>query len=186
MTDATGDDIAEYLAPSRTVRLRAGTGATAAAGGTLGINSTISFRFRATVDRAASGTVLNNTAALAYRARTIGKDFTFIGNTVSTPVATLADLQIGKTSTPTALAGGGSVTYAADRAEQRADRGGQHGDHRHPAARGRVRLRHAAGRDDLHGQRPVGAPAPPRPWPTARAWWCRSWPPSPPPPRPAP
>ena len=56
MTDATGDDIAEYLAASRTVRLRAGTGATAAAGGTLGINSTISFRFRATVDRAASGT----------------------------------------------------------------------------------------------------------------------------------
>jgi len=111
MTDASGDDIAEYLAASRTARLRAGTGGTPTAGGTLAVNSTISFRFRATVDRATSGSTVSNTASLGYLARTIAKNFTFVGNTVQTTVATLADLQISKTSTPTALAAGGSVTY---------------------------------------------------------------------------
>jgi len=112
MTDASGDDIAEYLAGSRTVRVRAGTGATTAAGGALAVNSTISFRFRVTVDRAASGTTVTNTASLAYRARTIGKDYTFIGNAVSTPIATLADLAVAKTSTPAGQAAGGIVTYS--------------------------------------------------------------------------
>ena len=111
MTDAAGDDIAEYLAGSRTVRLRAGTGATGTAGGTLGINSTISFRFRATLDRVSSGSTVTNTASLSYRARTIGKDYTFVGNSAPTAVAALADLQITKTSTPTVLAAGGQVTY---------------------------------------------------------------------------
>ena len=111
VTDTTGDDIGEYLAGSRTVRVRAGTGATASAGGTLGINATISFRFRATVDRAASGGTVTTTSSLAYRAQTIGKDYTFVGNAVGTPVATLADLQVSKTSTPTSQTAGTAVTY---------------------------------------------------------------------------
>ena len=93
------------------MRVRAGTGATATAGGALAVNSTISFRFRVTVDRAASGTTVTNTASLAYRARTIGRDYTFIGNAVSTPIATLADLAVIKSSTPTSQAAGGLVTY---------------------------------------------------------------------------
>ncbi len=111
VTDGAGDDIGEYNAASRTVRVRAGTGATTAAGGTLAVNSTISFRYRVTVDRAAAGTTLGNTASLSYRARTIATDYTFIGNTVSTAVAALADLSITKTSNPTTQAAGGTVTY---------------------------------------------------------------------------
>ena len=110
-TDASGDDTAEYLAPSRTVRVRAGRGATATAGGTLNPNDAISFRFRATVDRAAAGTTVTNSAALDYRARTINKTFTFLGNQVSTNVADIADLAIAKSSDPTSQDAGSAVTY---------------------------------------------------------------------------
>ena len=112
MTDAAGDDIADFGAacahrdgagrarghqqhrrhPRRQLdHLRSGSGRP--------------------VDRAASGTTVTNTASLAYRAHTIGKDQVFVGNAVSTPVTTLADLQVSKTSTPTSQVAGGAVTY---------------------------------------------------------------------------
>ena len=84
-TDAAGDDIAEYVPGSRTVRVRIGTGATATAGGTLAPNTTVTLRFRVTLDRASSGTTVINGSTLAYRARTIARDYTFVGNTVGHP-----------------------------------------------------------------------------------------------------
>ncbi|MFT3852678.1 MAG: hypothetical protein QM733_08080 [Ilumatobacteraceae bacterium] len=110
-TDATGDDIAEYVAASRTVRVRVGTGATATAGGVLAPGDTVTFRFNATLDRASAGTTVDNNASLAYRARTIAKDFAFIGNVVSTPVAALADLAVTKSSSPASVVAGETVQY---------------------------------------------------------------------------
>ncbi|MDQ6658157.1 MAG: DUF11 domain-containing protein, partial [Actinomycetota bacterium] len=110
-TDAAGDDTAEYVAASRLVRFRVGTGASATAGGTLAPNASVTARFRVTVDRAAVGSALNNGALLDYRARTIGKDYTFTGNVVSTPVQQLADLAISKTSDPTTQTAGGTLVY---------------------------------------------------------------------------
>jgi uncharacterized repeat protein (TIGR01451 family) len=110
-TDAAGDDTAEYDASSRIVRLYGGRGATASAGGTLNIGDTVAFRFRATVQRPAAGSTIGNTAVLDYRARTVGKDYTFVGNSTSTPVGSIADLSIAKTSDPAAQTAGSAVTY---------------------------------------------------------------------------
>ncbi|MTD14814.1 DUF11 domain-containing protein [Nakamurella sp. YIM 132087] len=110
-TDAAGDDLAEYLAGSRSVRFRVGSGATASAGGSIGVNQTTTVRFRATLDRATAGTTVSNTADLAYRARTLGGNYTFTGNQVDTPVSAIADLGITKTSTPTSQTAGSQVTY---------------------------------------------------------------------------
>ena len=111
VTDASGDDQGEYLAGLRTVRFRVGQGATAAAGGTIGVNQTVTVQFRVTLDRASAGTTVANTATLAYVAHTIGNAYTFFGNEVDTPVADLADLGIAKTSNPTTQTAGSNVTY---------------------------------------------------------------------------
>ncbi|SDE61004.1 isopeptide-forming domain-containing fimbrial protein [Auraticoccus monumenti] len=110
-TDAAGDDQGEYDAAGRTVRVRLGTGATATTGGTIAPGATTTFRFRVTVDRAAAGTTLANTAQLDYRAVTLGQDYTFNGNTVTTPVGEIADLAITSTSTPPTQTAGRRVTY---------------------------------------------------------------------------
>jgi uncharacterized repeat protein (TIGR01451 family) len=68
-SDALADDQAEYVAASSTVRFRLGTGATAAAGGTIGPDASTSVRFRVTVDSTAGGTTLANEATLARRMR---------------------------------------------------------------------------------------------------------------------
>ena len=111
LTDAVGDDQAEYLPGTRTVRFRVGQSATASAGGSVGINQTVTIRFRVTLDRAAAGTAVPNVANLAYRARTIAKDFTFVGNQVTTPVAQIADLAVTKTSDPATQTAGSTVIY---------------------------------------------------------------------------
>ncbi len=111
LTDATGDDNGEYVAASRTVRVRVGQGASATAGGTIGVNQTSTMQFQVTLDRASAGTTVTNTSSLAYRAHTIGNDYTFVSNAVDTPVAALADLALTKTSTPATQNAGGSVSY---------------------------------------------------------------------------
>jgi len=110
-TDAAGDDIAEYDAANRTVRVRVGTGATVTGGGILAPNDTVSVQFNATLLRASAGTSIDNNAVLSYRARTIAKNFTFIGNVVSTPVTAIADLSVTKSSSPTTVNAGGTVQY---------------------------------------------------------------------------
>ncbi|HEY3353468.1 MAG TPA: isopeptide-forming domain-containing fimbrial protein [Polyangia bacterium] len=63
-TDAAGDDEAEYVAATRTLTVRAGTGATAAQGGSLAVNATIEVRFRATI-AIAQGQVANQSVLKA-------------------------------------------------------------------------------------------------------------------------
>ena len=110
-TDATGDDVGEYVAADRLVRVRLGTGANAATGGTITVNASTSVTFRATVDRAAAGSTITNGSLLDYRARTLARNYTFVTNTVATPVQEIADLAITKTSTPTSQTAGSNVTY---------------------------------------------------------------------------
>lgn len=66
-TDAAGDDQMEYVAASRSVVARLGTGATAAAGGTLPVAAATSVRFRVTVTPPApGGSAVSNQAASNY------------------------------------------------------------------------------------------------------------------------
>ena len=122
-TDAVGDDIAEYDSASRTVRVRVGTGATATCRRTLAPNATVTFKFRAALDRPAAGTTIANDATLAYRARTIDKAFTFTGNVVTTPVAALADLAVTKSSSPASVRRRRHGAVPDHRHQQRSDRG---------------------------------------------------------------
>ncbi|MDB4982068.1 MAG: cell surface repeat-containing protein, partial [Myxococcales bacterium] len=58
-TDAAGDDQGEYIAGTRTVRVRLGTGATAAMGGTMSIGAQTTVVFRVVVNSLASGLIEN-------------------------------------------------------------------------------------------------------------------------------
>jgi uncharacterized repeat protein (TIGR01451 family)/MYXO-CTERM domain-containing protein len=64
-TDATGDDQGEYLAASRTIRVRLGAGATGAVGGTVAIGGSSTVAFRATVDTSAAGRIENQAIVTA-------------------------------------------------------------------------------------------------------------------------
>ncbi|GAA2979621.1 DUF11 domain-containing protein [Actinokineospora diospyrosa] len=110
-TDATGDDTADYTAADRTVRFRVGTGANASAGGTIAPGGSVAARFRASVDRAASGSTVVNTPVLDYRARTLNRTYSFAGNDATTTVAALADLAAAKTVGSTSQNAGQTVTY---------------------------------------------------------------------------
>ena len=87
-----GDDQAEYLDASRSVRFRLGAGATATTGGTIGTilptnpPHITTARFRVTVDATAANTTLVNQADLAYQAATLNVPLTYRGDETSTPV----------------------------------------------------------------------------------------------------
>jgi uncharacterized repeat protein (TIGR01451 family) len=57
-TDAAGDDEAEYVASTRTITVRLGTGASATQGGSLAVNEAVEVRFRAAI-AVSSGQVAN-------------------------------------------------------------------------------------------------------------------------------
>ncbi len=109
VSDASGDDVGEFSGGAVVARL--GTGATAAAGGTLAPTATATVSFQATVVTSglAVGATIDNTASLAFRAATTG-----VPSTVTTAPATTRvlapDLAIGKTHSP-ALAPGSPSTY---------------------------------------------------------------------------
>jgi uncharacterized repeat protein (TIGR01451 family)/uncharacterized protein (TIGR03382 family) len=69
LTDATGDDQAEYLAANRTVRARLGTGANAANGGALAINQSVVVKFQVTIDGTTTGSILNQAIVTASGAQ---------------------------------------------------------------------------------------------------------------------
>jgi uncharacterized repeat protein (TIGR01451 family) len=64
-TDAAGDDQADYVAATRTLAVRLGTGATGAVGGSLAIGESTSVVFRATVDAGAAGAIDNQATVTA-------------------------------------------------------------------------------------------------------------------------
>jgi uncharacterized repeat protein (TIGR01451 family) len=109
-TDAAGDDQSEFLAASRTVRFRVGTGANATAGGTIGVNAATTISFRVTLDAAAAGTTVSNQASLAYTAQTLNLPFTYVTNPAPTDVVANADLALSKTTSPDPVIAGQQAT----------------------------------------------------------------------------
>ncbi|WP_437780640.1 hypothetical protein [Sorangium sp. So ce1097] len=59
VSDAPGDDEGEYIAGSRTIRIRLGSGASAASGGSLGVGEATTVRFRVTIDASTDGEIIN-------------------------------------------------------------------------------------------------------------------------------
>ena len=59
LTDATDTDTGEFLSGTKTLRVRVGTGATGAVGGSLAINATATVKFRVTIDANAAGSIFN-------------------------------------------------------------------------------------------------------------------------------
>jgi uncharacterized repeat protein (TIGR01451 family) len=83
-TDAAGDDTAEYDGSGPLVAFRVGTGATPAAGGTVGPGESVSVRFRVTVDPTVPATI-SNTATASWHSPTIGDSYH-----ADTPPSTIA------------------------------------------------------------------------------------------------
>jgi uncharacterized repeat protein (TIGR01451 family) len=75
-TDAAADDQAEYVAASRSVVARLGTGANAASGGSLAPGVATSLRFRVTIGSPSpTGSTVSNQAALAFTGAQTGSPF---------------------------------------------------------------------------------------------------------------
>jgi uncharacterized repeat protein (TIGR01451 family) len=64
-TDAVDTDVAEYVAASRTVRVRLGAGANGTNGGKLTINQSVVVKFKVTINANASGTIQNQAVVTA-------------------------------------------------------------------------------------------------------------------------
>jgi uncharacterized repeat protein (TIGR01451 family)/fimbrial isopeptide formation D2 family protein len=121
VTDAAGDDVGEYAAASRTVRVRLGSSAGAAtnAGGRMACSGTgctddgtsrASYTFQVTLDTAAGGTTVTNLANLAYTTATTGIAATYTTNPATEDVITQADVSITKVMTPNPTTVGDQTT----------------------------------------------------------------------------
>jgi uncharacterized repeat protein (TIGR01451 family) len=88
MTDAAGDDIAEFDSANNRVRFRLGLGANASQGGLVLPGQGATVRFRVQVQPSAAGQTIQNTAQVNYAAQTLGQSYSQQASTsVSTPVA---------------------------------------------------------------------------------------------------
>ncbi|SFT91640.1 conserved repeat domain-containing protein/fimbrial isopeptide formation D2 domain-containing protein [Geodermatophilus amargosae] len=112
-TDAAGDDVAEYDAATRTVRLRIGAGATASAGGAVAPGEAHSVSWQARVQPAASATTVSDDATVGFTDPLTGTARTSRSTTVSTPVGAAADLAVSLAQSPAALVAGSSTTWTA-------------------------------------------------------------------------
>lgn len=87
MTDAAGDDIAEFDAANNRVRFRLGSGANASQGGLVLPGQSAMVRFRVQVQPSGTGQTIQNTAQVNYTAQTLGQNYSQQASTsVSTPV----------------------------------------------------------------------------------------------------
>ncbi len=75
MTDAPGDDIAEYDSANNRVVFRLGTGANATSGGLIPPTQGAEVRFRVQVLPSAAGQTITNTAQISYNSQTLGTSF---------------------------------------------------------------------------------------------------------------
>jgi uncharacterized repeat protein (TIGR01451 family) len=110
LTDASGDDQGEYVAGTRTVKVRIGTGANASQGGTISAGGTAgTIVFRATVDANATGTI-TNLAAVTATGQVGGQTQTFSsGNGIPLAFIVAPDTTIG--SGPAASTASSSATF---------------------------------------------------------------------------
>jgi uncharacterized repeat protein (TIGR01451 family) len=114
MTDAVGDDQAEFSTGPDRVVFRLGQGATATTGGFLPVGQSVSVRLRAMLnnDLSLSGQTIANTVTVTNASQTLGNTFTQTNvASASVTVALQADLRVTKTNTPGV---NGEVDQAAD------------------------------------------------------------------------
>jgi uncharacterized repeat protein (TIGR01451 family) len=107
MTDAAGDDQAEFNGTDISYRL--GAGANAANGGTLAMGATTTVTFQAEV--VTPGALIVNQASLAYTASVSGFDLVYLTNQTTTPVVPVADIVVEKTQTADQVGRGESLIY---------------------------------------------------------------------------
>ncbi len=114
LTDAAGDDQAEFDSGGGQVVFRLGAGATASAGGSFAPGASTTARFRVTVDSsAADGAVVSNTGGLAYSSQTLGTDYTGSTPAADVTVSRQADLSVTKSSVPDPFVPGSPLAYTA-------------------------------------------------------------------------
>jgi uncharacterized repeat protein (TIGR01451 family) len=113
LTDASGDDRAEYEAENRRVTFRLGTGGTATAAGRIAAGASTSFSFRVKVDPTViDKTPISNQATARYFGQTLGTPLSDVSPTVSTTVAA-PDLTMAMSHEP-ALVSGAKTVFAID------------------------------------------------------------------------
>ncbi|MGY1653188.1 DUF7507 domain-containing protein [Geodermatophilus sp. SYSU D01119] len=112
-TDAAGDDAAEYDAATRTVRVRIGEGATAAAGGAVAPGEAHGVSWQVRVRPSASATTVTDDATVSFTDPLTGTTRTSRSTTVSTAVGAAADLAVALAQSPAALVAGSPVTWTA-------------------------------------------------------------------------
>jgi uncharacterized repeat protein (TIGR01451 family) len=110
-TDGSGDDIGEYVSGSRRLNLRVGTGATAAAGGTLAPGESQTMSYQVTVDSTLAGTTLSNDANANYTETVTNTSPTSTSNTAAIVVNLAADLSVTAALASSAVVAGQPVTY---------------------------------------------------------------------------
>ncbi len=99
MTDASGDDEAEYIATGPGVQFQLGTGATSSAGGTLAVGQTTTVSFEVTVNAStADQTVITSQAFTTFVGQTTGANLSATSNAASVTVSREEDLAIAQTA----------------------------------------------------------------------------------------
>ena len=86
VTDVSGDDVGEYNAGSREVRVRVGSGASSAAGGTLAVGASVTVNFRVVVDSVTALPAVTNTASVRFTDSLSSSAKTSTSNTTSTTI----------------------------------------------------------------------------------------------------
>jgi uncharacterized repeat protein (TIGR01451 family) len=113
MTDASGDDRAEYEPENRRVTFRLGNKGSATAGGRIAANESTSFSFRVKVDSTViDKTPIANQATARYFGQTLGTPLSDVSPTVSTTVSA-PDLTMAMSHEP-ALVSGAKTVFAID------------------------------------------------------------------------
>ncbi|WP_433789393.1 DUF7507 domain-containing protein [Actinoplanes sp. CA-252034] len=110
-SDTAGDDAGEYVSGTRTVRLRVGTGATSAVGGTLAPGESQTLTYQAVVGSSIANTALDNDATATYTEVVTNTTPTSTSNTASMTVNPAADLSVTAALTGSAVVAGQSATY---------------------------------------------------------------------------
>ena len=113
LTDAAGDDTAEFDAATNSVVFRLGSGASATSGGSLAAGAVATVRFRVRIDAPVpSGAAIVNTAVAGFFSQTLGLPLQAASASVTTNVQT-PDLTIDKGHTGVFTAGGTAVFHLA-------------------------------------------------------------------------
>ncbi|GAA2878379.1 hypothetical protein Acy02nite_15820 [Actinoplanes cyaneus] len=111
VSDAAADDTGEYDAAGRTVRVRAGTGATTGAGGSLQIGESRSLSYQVKVPVALAGSQLDDDATATFHEPLSATTVTSTSNVAGITVDPAADLVTSTALTSGSLVAGQSGTW---------------------------------------------------------------------------